>query len=91
VRRIQEQVVQRQIIEAAFPPPRELVLDLLAHPRHRRLRQRRLGAERVGEGGLDIPHRQAAHEPGDHPRLQRVRLGDPDAEQPRGERLGGAA
>jgi hypothetical protein len=91
VRRIKEQVVQRDVVELAFPPPRELVLDLLAHPRHRRLRQRRLGAERVGEGGLDIPYRQAAYEPSDHQRLQRVRLCDPGAEQPRGERLGGAA
>ena len=37
------------------------------------------------------PDRQAAHEPGDHQRLQGVGLGHALAEQLRGEPLGGAA
>ena len=43
----------------------ELVLDRLADPAHRRLRDRRLGAERLGEAGLDVTDRQAADEAGD--------------------------
>jgi hypothetical protein len=58
--------------------------------RHRRL-VHRLGAQRLGQGGLHVAHRQAAHEPGDDQRLQRVALGHPGAQQPGGERFGGAA
>jgi hypothetical protein len=52
--------------------------------------KRCLGAERVGEGVLDIADRQPAHEPGDHQRLQGIRLRDGLAEQLRRERLGRA-
>jgi len=48
-------------------------------------------AERVGEGGLDVPDRQAADEGGDHERFEGIGLGDVTAEQTGGERLGGAA
>jgi hypothetical protein len=89
--RIQEQVVQGDLIEAAMRPGRVLVLDGLADRRHRRLGDRRLVTERVGEGGLDVADRQAAHERRDHQRFQGVRLGHMRAGQPGGERLGGAA
>ena len=88
---VQEQVVQLQLVQPPRGPRLELVADRLAHPRDCRLGQRRLGAQRVGQGVLHIAHRQAAHEPGDHQRLQRVGLGDALAEQLRGERLGRAA
>ena len=52
-----------------------LVLDLAADRRHGGLGDRGLVAERLGEGGLDVADRQAAHERGDHQRLQRVGLG----------------
>jgi hypothetical protein len=63
----------------------------LADRRDRRLGQGGLGASRVGRRGLHIPGRQAADEPGDHQRLQRVALGDAGAEQARRKRLRGAA
>jgi hypothetical protein len=47
--------------------------------------------ERVSQGGLDVPDRQAADEGGDHQGFQRIGLGDVAAEQAGGERLGGAA
>ncbi len=48
-------------------------------------------AQRLGRGGLHVAHAQAAHEPGDDQRFQRVGAADALAEQSRGERLGGAA
>jgi hypothetical protein len=45
----------------------------------------------LSQGGLDVPVRQATHPAGDHQRLQRVSPGHPGAEQPRTERLVGAA
>ncbi len=42
-------------------------------PAHRRLRHRGLGAEGLGQCRLHVADRQAAHEPGDDQRLQRVR------------------
>ena len=36
---------------------------------------RRFGTEGISEGVLHIAHRQSAHEPGDHKRFQRIRLG----------------
>ena len=68
-----------------------LVLDLAADRRHRGLGDRGLVTECLGQGRLDITHGQAAHERGDHQRLQRVRLRHVRSEQPRRERLGGAA
>ncbi len=85
---VQEQVVQFQLVQAPRRPGLELLGDRLADPRDRRLRQSRLGAERIGQGVLHVAHRQATHEPGDHQRLQRVGLGDALAEQLRGEPLG---
>jgi hypothetical protein len=60
-------------------PSVELVLDRLTHPRHRRLAQRCFGAQRIRQRRLDITNPQAADEPGDDQRLQRVRLGHPGA------------
>jgi hypothetical protein len=47
--------------------------------------------ERLGQGRLDVADGQAAHERGDHQRLQRVRLRHMRPEQPRRERLSRAA
>jgi hypothetical protein len=81
VRRVQEQVVQVQVVEPALLPALELLLELGAHPRDRGVAQR----------GLHIAHRQAADEPGDHERLKGMSLGNPGAEQLGGEPLGGPA
>jgi len=91
VRAVQEQVLQLDVGQATMGPCLELVLDLLADAADGRLRQRRLRPERFGQRCLDIPHRQATHEPRDDQRLQRVGPGHLLAEQPRGERLVGAA
>ena len=88
---VQEQVIQLQVVQATLPPGIELVLDRLTHPRHRRLAQRCFGAQRIRQRRLDITNTQAADEPGDDQRLQRVRLGHPGAKQPGGEAFGGAA
>jgi hypothetical protein len=78
---IQEQVVQHDIIQGAPRPGVVLGLDRLAYLRDSRFRDRGLIAERVGEGGLHIAHRQPAHERRNHQRFQRVGLGDVLAEQ----------
>jgi hypothetical protein len=91
VRRVQEQVVQVQVVEPALLPALELLLELGAHPRDRGVAQRGLRAQRLGERGLHIAHRQAADEPGDHERLKGMSLGNPGAEQLGGEPLGGPA
>ena len=70
---------------------RVLVLDLAADRRHGGLGDRGLVAQRLGQGGLDVADGQAAHERGDHQRLQRVRLRHVRPEQPGRERLGRAA
>ena len=88
---VQEQVVEGDLIEAALCPGLVVVLDLLADRRHGGLGDRGLVAERLGEGGLHVAHRQSAHERGDHQRLQRIGLGHVAAEQARRERLGGTA
>jgi hypothetical protein len=63
MRPVQEQVVQVYVVEPALLPALELLLDLGAHPRHRGLAQRGLQAQRLGERGLHIAHRQAAANP----------------------------
>ena len=88
---VQEQVVHGDGIEAAGGPPLVLVLDLLADRRDRGLGDRGLIPQRLGQGGFHVADGQAAHERGDHQRLQRVGLGDMAAEQPGRERLAGAA
>jgi hypothetical protein len=50
-----------------------------------------LVAQRFGQGRLHVADGQAAHERGDHQRLQRIGLGDVRAEQPGGELLRRAA
>jgi hypothetical protein len=72
---VQEQVIQHHLVQPAPGPGLVLVLDLAADRRHRGLGDRRLIAQRLGQRGLDIPDGQAAHERGNHQRLQRVRLG----------------
>jgi hypothetical protein len=91
VRAVQEQVLQGDVGQAARGPCLELVFDLLADAADGRLRQRCLGPERLGQRRLDIPDRQATHEPRDDQRLQRAGPSHALAEQPRGERLIGAA
>jgi len=65
-RGVQIQVVQRDLIEAAPGPGLVLVLDLLAHRRHRGLGDRGLVAGSLGERGFHVADRQAAHKRGDH-------------------------
>jgi hypothetical protein len=91
VRAVQVQVVQLEVVQAPRAPGVEFDGDGLADPGHGRLGQGGLRAERVGQGGLHVAHRQAAHEPGDHQGLQRVGLGDAGTEQPGDELLAGAA
>jgi hypothetical protein len=88
---VQEQVVQPHLVEAAGCPRLVFALDLLADRRDGGLGDRSLVAECVGEGGLDVADRQAADERRDHQGFERVRLGHVRAEQPGGERVGGAA
>jgi hypothetical protein len=76
---IQEQVVQLDLVQTPGRPAVELIPDRLTDPAHGGLAQRSLRAEGVGEGGLHVAHRQAAHEPSDHQRFQRIRLGHPGA------------
>ena len=89
--RVQEQVVQGDVIETAGRPPLILVLDLLADRGDGGLGDRGLITEGLGQGRLHVPDRQAADERGDHQALQRIGLGDMAAEQPGRERLAGAA
>jgi hypothetical protein len=88
---IKEQVVQPHPGQVAGAPGGELLTDRRADPAHRRLRQRGLGTQDLSQGGLDVPVRQTTHPAGDHQRLQGVGPGHPGAEQPRAERLVGAA
>lgn len=84
-------VVEVEVGGVARPPLIELGLDRLADAARGRLRQRGLRTERLGEGRLDVTYGQAPNEAGDHERLERVGAGDALAEQPRRERLVGAA
>jgi hypothetical protein len=54
---VQVQVVQLDLVQATRGPGGELLSELGADPAHRRARQRGLGAERLGQGRLDIPGR----------------------------------
>ena len=75
-RAVQEQVVEPHAGQVAGPPGVELARgSRCADPAHRRLRQRRLGAEHLGQGGLDVAVRQAPHPAGDDQGLQRVGAG----------------
>jgi hypothetical protein len=87
---VEEQVVQLDLVQTPGRPAVELVLDRLTDPAHGGLAQRSFRAEGVGEGGLHVAHRQAAHKPSDHQRLQRIRLGHPGAKESRREAFGGA-
>jgi hypothetical protein len=89
-RPVGEQVVQLDLGQVAGLPRVELGLDRLADPAHRRLGHRRVRAERVSQGCFHVADRQAPHEPGDDQRLQRMGASHPDAQQARGEHLGGA-
>jgi len=90
VRAVEVQVLEGDVGEVAALPGVELVLDGLAHPTHSRLRQSRLGAEGVGQGGLDVAYRQAPDEAGDDQGLQCVGAAHPDAEESGREGLVGA-
>ena len=90
-RRVQEQVIERDAVEAPLRPGLVLVLDLAADRRHGGLGDRGLIAQRPGQGGFHVADGQAADERGDHQRFQRVRPGHVGAEQPGRERLAGAA
>jgi hypothetical protein len=60
---VQEQVVQPHPGQVSGPPGGELLTDRRADPADGRLRQRGLGAEDLGQGGLDVAVRQATHPP----------------------------
>jgi hypothetical protein len=60
---VEEQVVQLDLVQTPGRPAVELVLDRLTDPAHGGLAQRSFRAEGVGEGGLHVAHRQAAHNP----------------------------
>jgi len=87
---VQGQVLEGHVGEVPGLPAVDLVLDRLARPADGRLRQGGLGAERVGQSGLDIADRRASAQPGDQQRLQRVGAAYPDAEQPGRDGLVGA-
>jgi len=88
---VQEQVVQGDLVQAAPGPCLVLVLDRLAHGGDGGLGDGGLVAQRVSQGGLHVPHRQAPDEGCDDQRFEGVGLGDVRAEQAGGERPGGAA
>jgi len=77
-------------VQPAAAPGVELIADGLAHSRHGRLGQCRLWAQRIGQAGFHVAHRQTADKSGDHLCLQRVGLGHCRAEQPGDELLVGA-
>jgi len=78
---VEKEVLEGDVGQVPALPGVELVLDRLADPAHRRLRQGGLGPEGVGQGGLDVSYRQAAHEAGDDQRLQRVGPAHADAQE----------
>ena len=88
---VQEQIIQPHPRQVSGPPGGELRTDRRADPADGRLRQRGLRTQDLSQGGLDVPVRQATHPPRDHQRLQRIGPGHPGPEQPRTERLVGAA
>jgi hypothetical protein len=88
---VQEQVIQRHLIQAAQRPRLVLILDGLADRRDGGLGDRGLVAERVRQGRLDVADRQAPDEGRDDQGLQRIGPGHMTAEQARSERLGRAA
>jgi len=69
---VEEQVIQLDLVEATLLPLGHLGPDLGADPRHRRARHGGLLSEGLGQGGLHVPGRQAADEPGDDQALQRA-------------------
>ena len=87
---VEEQVLEGDVGQVALLPEVELVLDRLADPAHRRLRQRGLRAQGLGQGGLDVSHRQAPDEAGDDQGLQGVGAAHAHPQQPGGEGLVGA-
>jgi hypothetical protein len=88
---VQEQVLQLDPAQIPQLPGVELGLDRLTDAADGRLRQRRLWTQRLGQRGLHVANRQAADEPRQHQRLQRVGTRHALAEQPGRERLGGTA
>ena len=89
MRTVEEQVVEGDPRQVPGPPGLELVLDRLADPAHRRLGQRRLGTEGLGQGRLHVADREPADEAGDDEGLQGVGPAHTHAEQPGGELLVG--
>ena len=88
---VQEQVIQRDPVQAAQRPGLVLALDGLADRGDGGLGDRGLIPQRLSQGGLHVPYRQAADERRDHQRFESVRLGHVRAEQPGRERPGAAA
>jgi hypothetical protein len=87
---VEEQVVEVDRREVPGPPGLELLLDGLTDPRDGRLRQRRLRAEGLGQGGFDVTNRQAPDEAGDDEGLQGVGPGNAHPEESGDEGLVGA-
>ena len=89
--RVAIEVVEHVVGQVAPGPDLELTDQDLADLADRGLGESRLLAERLAQGRLDVAHREAAHEAGDHQRLQRLGPGHADAQQARRERLAGGA
>jgi hypothetical protein len=81
---VEEQSDQPDLVQVAALERLKALLELLAHPRHGRLRQ--LPEPGLLAQVLDVAHRQAAHERADHQRLQRL---GPQQLGCAGEQLGG--
>src|SRR4029453_7726504 len=75
------------VVQPPLVPGGELLLDCLADLADGRLRQRCLWSQRNRQRAFDIANRQAADEPGDDQRLQRVGAGYAPAKESGGERL----
>lgn len=78
---VQEQVIETVARQVTPSEGVELVFDLLADPRHRRLGQRRFVAEHLFQGGFDVTVRQPAHPGRDDQGLEGVGAGHPHLEQ----------
>jgi hypothetical protein len=88
---VQERVIQHHRIQAAGRPCLILLGDLLADGRDGGFGDRGLVAQRIGQGGLHVPDRQAPDEGRNDQGFESIGLGDVAAERAGRERLRRAA